>query len=271
MLKRQELQHGEMPLISIVTVVRNGEEGIRSTIQSVIGQHNCNLEYIIVDGGSTDGTLGIIREYDHDIDYWVSEPDQGIYDAMNKAIECCSGKYILFLNAKDELAADLGRLIDIFNQDHVFIYGKANIIGVNGKLIFVKGKEIRTINKLIRGTPLCHQAILFRRDFIGKYDISYKVIADRVLTYELVKNFGISRTCFVDTVISNYFEGGYSRQNIERWSQEEYHFLKSVGKRYYAVYKRVGFYYKKYLKGRIASSLHSCFCRVTTKSGSTGQ
>jgi len=89
------------PLITIVTVVYNGAEYLEKTIKSVIEQDYENIEYIIVDGGSKDGTLDIIRRYEHAIDYWVSEPDKGIYDAMNKGIDLGGGGWIGILNSDD--------------------------------------------------------------------------------------------------------------------------------------------------------------------------
>jgi hypothetical protein len=91
------------PLVSIVTVVFNGKRYIEQTIQSVINQSYPNVEYIIIDGGSTDGTLDIIRKYDSYLNYWVSDPDRGIYNAMNKGTALASGRYIIHLNADDLL------------------------------------------------------------------------------------------------------------------------------------------------------------------------
>lgn len=89
------------PLISIITVVYNGAKHIEKTISSILEQTYDNVEYIIIDGGSTDGTLDIIKKYQHAIDYWVSEPDNGIYDAMNKGISLATGDYIHLLNSDD--------------------------------------------------------------------------------------------------------------------------------------------------------------------------
>lgn len=89
------------PLISVVTVVYNGAATLEKTIQSVIDQDYDNIEYVIVDGNSTDGTLDLIKKYNDRIDYWVSEPDKGIYDAMNKGIQLCTGDYIGLINADD--------------------------------------------------------------------------------------------------------------------------------------------------------------------------
>lgn len=89
------------PLISVITVVFNGESCLEKTILNVIEQIYPNVEYIIIDGGSTDGTLDIIRRYENQIDYWISEKDKGIYDAMNKGIMTSTGKWINFMNAGD--------------------------------------------------------------------------------------------------------------------------------------------------------------------------
>ena len=94
------------PLISIVTVVFNGVSTIEDTINSVLSQQYSNFEYIIVDGGSTDGTIEIIKRYESKITAWVSTPDDGIYDAMNKALGLISGDFVLFLGCDDLLLGD---------------------------------------------------------------------------------------------------------------------------------------------------------------------
>ena len=91
----------DRPLVSIVTVVYNGAATIERTIASVLGQSYPNIEYIIVDGGSTDGTLDILRAHEDRVDLWVSERDGGIYDAMNKGVALCTGEWVGLINADD--------------------------------------------------------------------------------------------------------------------------------------------------------------------------
>lgn len=105
-LRKQGLfksSHPENPLVSIVTVVFNSAELIESTILSILEQDYENLEFIVIDGGSTDETVDIIKQYDHTIDYWVSEPDKGISDAFNKAVTLAAGDYLNFQGAGDYL------------------------------------------------------------------------------------------------------------------------------------------------------------------------
>jgi glycosyltransferase involved in cell wall biosynthesis len=235
---------GIKPQVTIITVVKNDAQSLLRTIRSVACRKRGGLEYIVIDGASTDGTLDLIREHEAVIDLWLSEPDAGIYDAMNKGIARSSGDYLLFLNSGDELVADLDVLSDILAQGHVMVYGKANMVREDGTLSYVKGKPLKGIGKLVRGTPLCHQAILYRRDSIGLYDTRYGIIADRVLTYELVKSYGLERTRFVDMAIANYYEGGFSRQNKRQWMREESEFLLRERKYCFFAYKMLSNYVK---------------------------
>jgi len=98
-----KMSYDKKPLVSIVTVVFNGEAYLEETIQSVINQTYDNVEYIIIDGGSTDGTLEIIKKYENQIDYWVSEKDTGMYNALNKGFSCAQGEYLGWINSDDTL------------------------------------------------------------------------------------------------------------------------------------------------------------------------
>jgi glycosyltransferase involved in cell wall biosynthesis len=235
-------------LLTIITVVYNGAEDLRKTIESVESNYGENIQFIVIDGGSTDGTVELIKRHENVVDCWISEPDHGIYDAMNKGIALSTGKYLLFLNAKDELVVNLDDIEGALSGDYVIVYGKANMMEDDRRIRYAKGKPLKSHRKLISGTPLCHQAIFYRRDLIGCYDLDYRILADRVLTHELVAKYGISKTLFLDLPIVNYFEGGFSRQNYELWKREEIQFLESLGENFLATYKKIAFFYKKYVK-----------------------
>lgn len=169
------------PLISVVTVVFNGEQHIDQAIRSVLSQTYDNIEYIIVDGGSTDGTLDIIRAHEGRIDCWVSEPDRGIYDAMNKGIRLASGDLVGLLNSDDWYAdgaiAEVARIhADGGGQDRV-IAGKWGIVLESLDLTIEASPSLR----FHTGMPLCHQAMFVPKsiyDSVGLYDTRYRFAAD---------------------------------------------------------------------------------------------
>lgn len=244
----QQSRLGRTPLVSIITVVRNGADYLEQTINSVRNNGSGLAEYIIIDGASDDGTLEIIRDNEACIDYWLSEPDSGIFDAMNKGIAFSSGEYLLFLNARDMLVADIGQLRKILSQDFALVYGKANMLAPDGKLCYVKGRALRSHRELHKGMRICHQAIFFRRDLIGFYDTSYRLLADRVKVHDIIRHHGIDRTRFADLPVADYFEGGISSQCLDLLKEEEFRFLRSMGRGYYAVYRKVGWLFRKHVK-----------------------
>lgn len=138
----------ENALVTIITVVFNGEKYLEETILSVINQTYNNVEYIIIDGGSTDGTLEIIGKYENAIDYWVSEPDQGIYDAMNKGISLSLGKYIGLINSDDWYSLrTVESVVCAFQKNHADIVFGAKI-SINEKLAIAKKIEVQVPRKL---------------------------------------------------------------------------------------------------------------------------
>jgi glycosyltransferase involved in cell wall biosynthesis len=214
------------PLISVVTVVFNGQFFLEKTIQSVIRQNYKNIEYIIIDGGSIDRTLDIIKKYDKQIDYWVSEPDNGIYDAMNKGIDLASGQWINFMNAGDcfyanEVINEL--LLEIDWQDKDFIYGDHEVEYFNKKKKIVKAGSI---SKIWKGSQFCHQSVFTRLDQHKKYkfDLSYHIGADFKFFYKCyLKN---ARYHYTNKVIATITNGGVSDRNridsiVSWWSVVE--------------------------------------------------
>lgn len=176
--------HSANPLVSVITVTYNADEHIEKSICSVLNQSYDNIEYIIVDGGSTDQTVRIINSHGSRISRFISEPDRGIYDAMNKAINIAAGEWLFFLGADDILYDD--KVIESMFQHDLSPYSL-----VAGDIIRQKAQkrcESSYSWKLLLKNTLHHQGTFFRRSLFGdfSYDISCKVSAD----YELnLKSF----------------------------------------------------------------------------------
>lgn len=166
--------HPNKPLITVVTVVFNGQIALEETILSVINQKYENIEYIIIDGGSSDGTLDIIKKYDSKIDYWISEKDSGIYDAMNKAITIASGDWLIFIGSDDELIISIDSLVNKMIDHKSVYYG--DVILKKTKL--VSGGKFNKYKIMQRN--ICHQAIFYPRYvyFSNFYDVNVGMLAD---------------------------------------------------------------------------------------------
>jgi glycosyltransferase involved in cell wall biosynthesis len=174
----------EKPFISIITVVRNGVNTLESCIQSVTDQSYEGVEFIVIDGGSTDGTLDILRRYDGKITFWSSESDRGLYDAMNKGTRYVTGDRILFLGSDDILSADLRTVAPLLTDANVIYYGDAYW---PGRQRLYDGPF--TTAKLAR-TNICHQAIFYPRAVFKKYAFN--------LRYSLQADWELTMRCFSD-------------------------------------------------------------------------
>jgi glycosyltransferase involved in cell wall biosynthesis len=167
-------------LISIITAVRNGACTVEQTIQSVLNQTYDNIEYIIIDGASTDGTLEVIRDYDSRIAYWRSEPDQGLYDAMNKGIAASTGELINLLNADDYLELEaVERVVQTYRGlgKPGIVYGHAYALddryGVRARMLSSRSFWL--------GMSINHQTMFVHRDIyrtIGVYSGNFRFAAD---------------------------------------------------------------------------------------------
>lgn len=159
--------HHLHPKFSIITVTYNAGNVLEDTIQSVITQTYKNVEYIIVDGGSTDRTLSIVDHYRTMIQHVVSEPDKGLYDAMNKGIRLATGDYICFLNAGDELHEDdtLQQMVHSLTESELpdVLYGETSIVDEEGHFLRMRrlsAPEHLTWKSFQNGMLVCHQAFL---------------------------------------------------------------------------------------------------------------
>ncbi|MDY0327069.1 MAG: glycosyltransferase family 2 protein [Arcobacteraceae bacterium] len=175
--------------MTVITVTYNAEQYLERTIKSVISQNYSNIEYIIIDGASTDGTIDIIRRYEQYITYWISESDSGIYDAMNKGIDISSGVWINFMNAGDTFVNRdiVTQVADTAQNESVdIIYGDTNIIKNNFLFAINKAEPMDKIWE----HSFCNHQSLFVKSYIMKelqFDINYKIAAEKDLFFKLYK------------------------------------------------------------------------------------
>lgn len=201
-----------MPKLSIITVNLNNKAGLQKTIDSVISQTYEDFEWIVIDGGSTDGSKELIEQYADHITYWVSEPDKGIYNAMNKGIRVAKGEYLQFLNSGDFfLDIDILKSVVRFLQsenDIVFGYVVRNVKGRLLKLTTCITNDDITLSDLyFRSIP--HQGSFLKRNLferIGLYDEDLRIVGDRKFYMQAVI-YGNAKLKFIPLVIA-YFDGG---------------------------------------------------------------
>ena len=175
----------DLAVFSIITVTLNADKVLEKTILSVLNQTYDRIEFIIIDGGSTDGTVSIIRQYESGISDWISEPDEGIYDAMNKGLQLATGDYVWFLNAGDVLQHHnmVKELATIAEQNGLpdILYGETDLINNEGVLI--APRRLKTPKKLTwksfqMGMRVCHQAFIAKRSIAPEYDLQYRFSGD---------------------------------------------------------------------------------------------
>lgn len=194
-------------LFSIIMATYNCGPKLEATIESVLSQKPNLFELIVIDGGSTDGTLELLKKYEHRLRF-VSEQDNGVYEALNKGIEMASGKYLYFIGGGDLLRRDiLEQLEETMPDDElVFVYGMVHL-RKTGKCYW---REFGRADLRVRN--ICHQSIFYERaifGLIGKYDLQYQVLADWVFNIKCFVHEGIQKR-YIDKVIADYEGGGLS-------------------------------------------------------------
>ena len=217
-----------MTKISIITVVYNSEKYIRRTIESIVGQDYPAIEYIIIDGKSKDTTMQIVNEYRDRIAVVVSEPDKGLYDAMNKGLRLATGSYVLYINSGDALSSPT-LLSDIFNNvpaDSDVIYGDTQITDEDGNILHNRRHrppEQLTWRDYKRGMLVCHQSFIAKRTLCDEYDTIYRYAADFdwclniLLKSRVVTNYGKDISLFMD--------GGQTKRTIVPGLKERYRIM----------------------------------------------
>lgn len=221
------------PKLSVITIVYNNVRDIERTILSVLGQTYTNIEYIIVDGLSKDGTLQVINKYKDRIDKLISEKDNGIYDAMNKGLAVATGDYVIFMNSGDEFyAADTVANVFAAADDADIYYGETEMIDDNGQSLGQRRHQAPvafTWRDFKYGMSISHQAIYIRRALTGPYDSRYQLSADIDWIISAAKK--ARKIVNVNQYVAKYLVGGMSKKKHRQSLQERFNIMK----RYYGL------------------------------------
>jgi len=234
------------PLVSIITVVLNGQLHMEQTIQSVLDQTYSNIEYIIIDGGSKDNTLQIIKQYEHKIDYWQSKEDKGLYFAMNKGITLAKGEIIGILNSDDFLNNNTVKYVveTYLKSPADILHGDINVVTEKGSTQMRPDYE-----KMMQQPSIFHPTCFVKKtvyETIGAFHTEYKISADYDFLLRCIKSNYVFT--YIPHVLSNFRLGGMSgscKSNIEG-----YHIMKihQTGFHKQVIWRAIKCYIKTFVK-----------------------
>ena len=212
------MKTNKSPLVSIITVVFNGSKTLEQTIQSVLNQSYNNIEYIIIDGGSTDGTLDIIKKYENKITFWISEKDNGLYHAMNKGISYSKGEIIGIINSDDWYETNaIEMIVETFNNNpdkKIFHGDRFDIDSNNQKRLYRYNKS--KLKFLIFSMTYNHPSMFIHKDVYldFKYNDKFRSISDYEFTLKVYLN-DKNVFCYIPTPYVNYrLDGISAKQNL---------------------------------------------------------
>ena len=220
------------PKITVITATYNCVDTIEQCISSVVNQTYNDLEYIVIDGGSTDGTVEIIKKYDEKIAYWCSEPDKGIYDAWNKGVSHATGDYINFIGSDDAMYGDKA-IENISSQfENTIDVLAGNVLSVNeanGFELLQHNGRVKDKNNYTGGC-IVMQGTFVQRKLCNKYkfDTSYKVASDYKFFLQYYYDESV-RIKFIDDVIQYFSDGGVSSTDFDFVKQEDNRIYKELG------------------------------------------
>ena len=218
------------PKFSVITVTYNAESVLEATIQSVISQTYHHVEYIIVDGASKDGTLAVIDRYKGRITRVVSEPDKGLYDAMNKGIKLATGDYLCFLNAGDSFYEDdtLQQMAHSIcgNELPDVLYGETELVDKERHFVRMRrlsAPEALTWRSFKQGMLVCHQAFFAKASLVEPYDLRYRFSADFDWCIRIMKKARVLHNTHL--ILIDYLDEGMTTRNRHASLKERFRIM----------------------------------------------
>ena len=245
------------PLFSIITVTWNAASVITPTLESVQHQTSSDYEMLIIDGASTDDTLAIVRQASIARLRVFSEPDKGLYDAMNKGIAHAHGRYIIFLNAGDAFASDtvLARLALLTVGNPGVIYGQTQLVDARRNVVgqrHLTAPKRLTADSFLNGMVVCHQAFVARRDLAPEYDLQYRLSADYDWCIKVLRKSTSNAYAGPEPIIS-YLADGMTTRHHRASLMERYRIMCSHYGTARAILRHLSFI-PRYLKRRFGNS-----------------
>lgn len=220
------------PLISIITITYNAAGCLRPTLESVASQTERSFEHLIIDGASTDNTLSIARRYGVEGLRILSEPDDGLYYAMNKGLHAARGKYVIFLNAGDAFTGSdtLARYAKAARKGADMVYADTILVDAEGRNLgprHLSAPEKLTRSSLAGGMRVCHQAFMVRRDLAPDYDTRYRFSADYDWMLRCVELSDPDRAANLRCVAIAYLTDGLTDRNMAASLKERFRIMKA--------------------------------------------
>lgn len=233
---RDNLNHTNTKKLSVITVTYNAEHTLERTLKSVREQTYPAIEHIIVDGNSNDGTVALIHRYENERLKWISEPDKGLYDAMNKGIKMATGDYLCFLNAGDTFydTDTVQKIFASIDEDHSpdILYGETAIVDDNGRFLHMRRLQAPknlTWKSFKHGMVVCHQAFIVKRELVEPYDLSYRFSSDFDWCIRMMKK--AKNIYNTDLILVDYLNAGMTTANRKASLRERYRIMeKHYGK-----------------------------------------
>lgn len=215
--------------ISVITVCYNAASELRHTLHSVASQTYPHIQYIVVDGASTDDTLQLLEQYQDSIDVLISEPDNGIYDAMNKGIKVATSDYLCFMNAGDTFHSP-DTLSEVFAQIEGtlpdVIYGETNIVDEERQLLRPRRLKVPkqlSYRSFLKGMVVCHQSFYPRRALVTYYDLQYRFSSDFDWCLNILAH--AEHTYNSGLILTDYLSEGATTKNHRASLKERFHIM----------------------------------------------
>ena len=246
----------KVPFVSIITVTYNAANVIDKTLRSLTVQSFKDFEHLVIDGASEDSTLDKVVKASLPQSRIISEPDKGLYDAMNKGLMLAKGKYVIFLNAGDTFhhSHTLAKYMEQAEKGKDIIYGDTIIVNANGEKIagrHLSVPQFLTKDSFSNGMLICHQAFMVKKELATPYDLSYRFSADYDWCVKCIEKSSPDNCVNLNEVTIDYLSEGLTDKNKLKSLRERFHIMSNHYGFTKTVIKHIGFIFRALRRGNL--------------------